>query len=305
MIKINPKLTIKNLFDIEDFVHLRNPPSKEVVSLLNINYCKKPFGISVVLPVKGKPFVNPLKNSLERILNLGKNIPNFEVIISEQYESERLYSYFMNVSEKVHYISEGIKNLPEKIFTPGRIRNTGANISNYSILYFTDADILFETDNHLEKILLLMESQDFACCRFKFKNQPKKIPFEKYSFKSDEQNYFFKYVPPMKAHGGSIVVPRKVFDSVAGYSEQFIGWGLEDSDLRWKLNAIVPLIDFSKCNDFEVSHIDHDRSEYLDRIYWERNLFLENLRRRVPVESIILSDLQIGTSAYIKYLRGE
>lgn len=62
------------------------------------------------------------------------------------------------------------------------------------------------------------------------------------------------------------------------------------------------LEDLSKNKNIKIKHINHDRP-YLERVSWERNILLETLRRRVPVENLIIDDLTFGDSPYIKMLR--
>lgn len=304
ILKIHPKRFVKSKEDV--LRYLRNYDKSEVKRISQLIYGKgfieKEYmrnSISVIYPVYGKEFVKPIIESIKSLKK--QNFKKIEIIISEQYTKKRLYK---NIAKrfKTKYISEKISSVNGRVlYNPGRIRNMGRFIASNHLLYFTDADILFEDKNFIKNIIeFYYPYSPFCRVRKDIQLYPEYL---KYSFETLEKDqHYFNYRPPGKAHGGSIFITKKMFDFVAGYTEQFLIWGSEDSDLRWKLNKIFNLTDLAKHEYIKVKHIDHDRP-YLDKSAWERNLFLEILRRKVPVENLIIDDLTFGNSPYIKMLK--
>ncbi len=305
MIKIDKK-QIKEEYEIKEIVS-----SFDYTYFYNLNkiflkkkyYIKKIKKISIILPIYGSFFKDQLKEVIKSWISIESPI-NKEIIISEQYEKEPIYKELAQ-SYNIKYISEPINKLPNKTFNPGRLRNMGRFIANGDLFYFSDADILPYYKNHLFKLVDLFSfSKNISLSRISFYKKEKSNKFQKYDFRLRNKNkkWILKYKPPKKAHGGTIIVPPHIFDLVGGYSEQFFNWGLEDSDLRWKISQIVPLIDLAKYKKLKVIHLEHKRP-YLNNLIWERNVFYEALRRKYPIESLILSDILHNLSPYGKFLR--
>jgi len=300
---IKPKKIIKDYSEIKKFSSKFNPEYLNFVSRLI--YGKKfvpkkgNSKLSVIYPVFGKLFYGAVQESIKSLLN--QTLKDIEIIISEQYVKEKIYESLAK-ELSIKYISEQVEvigNIP--MFNPGRLRNMGKSIATNFYLYFTDADIIFPNRQTMEKIIGLFDGYT-AFCRLRKKGAVKDIS-KNYSFYKDTDDQFYlEYMPPEKAHGGSIFVSSDIFDFVGGYTEQFFIWGTEDSDLRWKINSLFNLIDLSKIEEISVGHIEHGRP-YLSRIAWERNVFLESIRRKSPIFEVIIDDLLSGKSVYIKNIR--
>jgi len=69
-------------------------------------------------------------------------------------------------------------------------------------------------------------------------------------------------------HCGANLFRREDFLEVGGYSEEFVNWGCEDSDLQWKLSEAYNL-EFFPAN-LEVLHLDHSKC-YFSSEMWKRN----------------------------------
>lgn len=303
ILKINPKRFVKSRKDVLDYFKKYNKTELNRISnlLYRRNFSEEKYSkkLSVIYPVYGKLFIKPLIKSIVSLQN--QSFKDIEIIISEQYTGKKLYERIAK-NFRTKYVSEKIPIVNGRVlYNPGRVRNMGRLIASNYLLYFTDADILFEDKDFIKKIMEFYYPYSPFC---RIRKDVQLYPeYLKYSFETLEKNqYYLEYRPPGTAHGGSIFITKNVFDFVGGYSEQFFVWGAEDSDLRWKLNKIFNLTDLSKNEEIKVKHIDHDRS-YLERSAWERNILLETLRRRVPIENLIIDDLTFGDSPYIKMLR--
>jgi len=304
ILKIRPKRFVKSRKDVLDYFEKYD--KTELNRISKLIYGKKfeekipsKKKLSIIYSVYGKWFVKMIEKSIESLKK--QSFKDIEIIISEQYTKKRLYEKIAK-KFKIKYISEKVPKVNKRyLYNPGRVRNMGRFVASNHLLYFTDADILFEDKDFIKKIMnFYYKYSPFCRVRKDVQIYPEYL---KYSFETLEKNqYYFNYRPPGEAHGGSIFITKKVFDFVGGYSEQFFVWGAEDSDLRWKLNKLFNLTDLSKNEDIKIKHIDHNRS-YLEEAAWERNIFLEMLRRRVPIENLIIDDLTFGDSPYIKMLR--
>lgn len=69
-------------------------------------------------------------------------------------------------------------------------------------------------------------------------------------------------------HCGGNLFRMKQFRNVGGYSEEFINWGCEDSDLQWKFSESYDLQFFPE--DLEVMHLDHTK-KYFSPEMWACN----------------------------------
>jgi len=69
-------------------------------------------------------------------------------------------------------------------------------------------------------------------------------------------------------HCGGNLFRMEQFKNIGGYSEEFINWGCEDSDLQWKFHEAYDLQFFPE--DLEVMHLDHPK-KYFSPEMWARN----------------------------------
>ncbi len=115
------------------------------------------------------------------------------------------------------------------------------------------------------------------------------------AFEDDFQTYIgdesFQGREPMfwneNRHCGGNLIRMKHFKNLGGYSEEFVNWGCEDSDLQWKLNEIYDLGFFPE--SFEVLHLDHPKS-YFSPEMWKRNEEISSRRVRQGVQKAIEID---------------
>ena len=91
-------------------------------------------------------------------------------------------------------------------------------------------------------------------------------------------------------HCGGNFFRRSQFNHVGGYSEEFINWGREDSDLQWKIQQCFELRFIPKETVFEVMHLDHDKS-YFSKEMWKRNEAMEQDRQKRGIAYCIAHDI--------------
>jgi len=110
--------------------------------------------------------------------------------------------------------------------------------------------------------------------------------FQKYV--GDESN---KGKEPMfwneNRHCGGNLFRMKQFRKVGGYSEEFINWGCEDSDLQWKFSEAFDLQFFPE--ELEVLHLDHPKG-YFSPEMWAQNEKISERRKKEGLEKAIKID---------------
>lgn len=88
-------------------------------------------------------------------------------------------------------------------------------------------------------------------------------------------------------HCGGNLFRREQFDTVGGYSEEFINWGCEDSDLQWKFSQLYDLQFFPE--GLEVIHMDHPKN-YFNPEMWKQNEAISERRVKNGVDEAIKID---------------
>lgn len=88
-------------------------------------------------------------------------------------------------------------------------------------------------------------------------------------------------------HCGGNLFRMKQFKAVGGYSEEFINWGCEDSDLQWKFSQLYHLQFFPE--NLEVIHLDHPKG-YFSPEMWAKNEEISRRRIEEGLERVIERD---------------
>lgn len=88
-------------------------------------------------------------------------------------------------------------------------------------------------------------------------------------------------------HCGGNLFRMKQFREIGGYSEEFINWGCEDSDLQWKFSGAFDLQFFPE--ELEVLHLDHPKS-YFSPEMWAQNEKISEKRKKEGIEKAIEID---------------
>ncbi len=95
----------------------------------------------------------------------------------------------------------------------------------------------------------------------------------------------------LSLHCGGLLVPTELLKRLGGYCAQYVGYGFEDNDVLWKLQAHArPVALHKRIPDVYDIHLSHDRSGY-SRINFERNELLFHIRCEEGVEAAVKTDL--------------
>ena len=97
----------------------------------------------------------------------------------------------------------------------------------------------------------------------------------------------------LNVHAGGTFMKIEDFWNVGGFCNQFTAWGCHDADLQWKLKGRLNLLEFPNFPEYEVLHLDHERS-YFDKLRWQINREIQKSRRLNGVNAAIAQDLKNG-----------
>jgi predicted glycosyltransferase involved in capsule biosynthesis len=114
---------------------------------------------------------------------------------------------------------------------------------------------------------------------------------------SDTEFNFWPVYWNENRHCGSNLFRIDQFLEVGGYSEQFINWGCEDSDLQWKFRENYNLQFFPE--ELEVIHLDHPKG-YLSPKMWDENEKKSTIRKNIGIKDVIKEDRTYLNVNYIK-----
>lgn len=90
-------------------------------------------------------------------------------------------------------------------------------------------------------------------------------------------------------HIGGIFARRDQLIAVGGYSENFLVWGNEDTDIQWKIADVFQLDYVPDFERFEVLHLDHVKGYFCPK-QWQRNKALQAARWARRVDDIVEED---------------
>lgn len=200
----------------------------------------------------------------------------------------------------------------------GKIRNIALKNCSGNYIYTCDADIIFIDKLFLKKLILLQRETKTALKKVDLL----RLPYEEFDnfyeiIKNDNipelniSNYSvslsnnfpfkmavvngFKFIQREDSkdslscvHAGSIFGKKEMFDKVGGYSEEYLVYGWEDSDLQWKLEQKNGM---NKIKNLKVVHLDHKKPYYNKNIF-EKNKKLFFKRVKAGVDKAIKRDIK-------------
>lgn len=207
---------------------------------------------------------------------------NDEIILVDDNSTEDYYSALCNYCNKNNVIL--LKSV--KCGNRASNRNVGANIAKNPILLFVDADmLLFQTSiPAIKKAYLTKEHVGYIGTRCAARYDPLRMKIldglniedilsanENPTFLSELPSIKDKRITPTIYIDGvpeqkfywiyyyscCCTVLKKVFDKIGGFDETFIGWGVEDIDLGYRISLVGSL---SFLRGFTGIHIPHNRN---------------------------------------------
>ena len=171
------------------------------------------------------------KNFEKVIENLEKNKSNFEVIVVEQDETQKLPGNLFY--KHIFAYNKGLYNRSWAF-------NIGAKFSESNVLIFADCDIMIDF-NDLQEAIEQCKAYDTI--------DPKKRVID-----YNEDGSLGAIRNGVVFSGGIVLINKQAFYKVNGWDEEFVGWGGEDNAMTIKLHRFLTY----KRLDFDVFHLYHN-----------------------------------------------
>ncbi len=92
-------------------------------------------------------------------------------------------------------------------------------------------------------------------------------------------------------HIGGVFTKTEMIRKVGNYTDTYLTWGYEDTDLQWKLNELFSTRKLPYNKNFEVIHLDHDKG-YFSKEQNQINKSLFEKRKKEGIEKAIKHDLE-------------
>jgi glycosyltransferase involved in cell wall biosynthesis len=194
--------------------------------------------ISVTIATYKRPVV--LAEIINMLQNQTLDYTNYEVIICDSHSCSE-------TAEMIKYVKKNnpkfdISHLHTRNVLAAK-RNLGISSAKYSIVLFMDDDCIPSKSDFLERHLALFEDEDAAflimCGEVRFPQEWMKSS-NYYRFR-DEEGFYISNNEKVTLDFRTIVVMNmsfrrdKFLEKIGSVNEEFIGYGMEDQELGWRL----------------------------------------------------------------------
>lgn len=251
--------------------------------------------ISVVIPVYNNGFY--LLNTLRHLEQQGLAKDLYEIIIVDDGSSDRLsedlVSYvqdFQMPTTVLYYPRLKKRQMGDSQFRAGLARNYGVKFARGEYLVFLDSDILTPPD-FLSKTLVLHEKNQVVQWRRDYlgKNVPcanisyGEVDAQKHCY-IPERGYWHNFYAEAKDKGWSQIpdgwkyactyafsLPKNLFKQAGWFRKTFCFYGLEDTDLGWRLFNSGARFHLEATPVYHLFH-ENVRSEFFNSSYRRQKL---------------------------------
>jgi GT2 family glycosyltransferase len=214
---------------------------------------------SVVIPYKSRRV--QLENTLQRLQHQSLSEEEYQVILVEDGSADFSKE---TLEQQYHFGHLVYLNTGEVSIGSARARNLGIQYAVGDIIVFLDCDMLVTADfleNHIRFHQSLPAGTKALQCGLRkmltssySKNLPQSfddlVPERDFNFEA--RHYIFQlysenlsnYVSGwFYAFSCNLSVEKSVLEQFGGFDENFVGWGLEDNELGYRLflNGVVPM----------------------------------------------------------------
>lgn len=228
-----------------------------------------------------------LKNTLEALNRQRQNKPaDYEVIVVDDGSTDNTFEYINNVNRK--YELKYIYLERKENSSRSMARNCGWKEAEGEVIIFIDSDIIVK-ENYLDELdRYFAENDDILVLGLRimlpesitYENIYNGSIFEKYSFNAKnhemlEIRHFvfsrfsynlssYKY-PWLFVFTCNAAVPKRLLQKIGGFDENFLGWGVEDNELGYRLaKEGTKIICGSKLEVFHQFHKNNMEESLLD-----------------------------------------
>ncbi|RZO59645.1 MAG: glycosyltransferase, partial [Sandaracinaceae bacterium] len=225
-----------------------------------------PTGFSVIVPAYDR--VGILADVVTRLASQTYPEDRYEVIVVDDGSSEDLGPIFEDMPANVRLLRQG-----DADFRAGQARQRGADEASHETLAFLDADVAVDPDflwhldwvhRRVEGAVLLGYLSGYNLHDLGLIHRPREVlgrdvralPIildrsREPTLRACLDNLDWLEDPWPLTYTGNLSLSKALFDRVGGFSDEFVGWGLEDVDLGVRLHRGGGRFVFSR---FAVGH---------------------------------------------------
>lgn len=120
--------------------------------------------------------------------------------------------------------------------------------------------------------------------------------FHQYGYQLIRPVEMLRKEPGLLFWGGNIGMPKKVFEALNGFDEEFVGWGNEDCDFAFR--ALKANFQIHFCLDIWGEHLVHDYNEPFHQTYIQANSSGQRFSKEHPpvqyAVKVLLENQEIG-----------
>lgn len=223
------------------------------------------INISIIIPTYNRKSV--LRHVLLSLTKQRGVIQNFEIIICDDGSDDNTFEMLEDFKKNNLPFELLYQRQERKMFRAGQARNLGIKIARGKKIIFIDQDVICEPT----VLLKLISVQN----NFIFTGQKKLVPLNFYKTKITDDvilHDFYKF--DSQRHGCIAAtlsslgcINHKDLDKVGGFDEQFVGYGLEDSELIGRLTDTGICLKTVNAFGYHISHPKNYISKYSQNIY--------------------------------------
>lgn len=221
-------------------------------------------------------------NNLRRVLDWINGFSQVEVILVEQDKHPKVN----HMSLKAKYIFTK-SNLP---YNRSWAFNVGLKYATSNIIVFGDSDLIMDPNDFINGLKALEQYEMVSPYHSVVDLNPQEsnLPLENI-LKIDRPGRGETDNQKINISGGISMFRKDAIFKIAGWNEDFIGWGGEDDYQTIKVNH------FLKSSELKAKcfHLYHDKA-YPDQKWYQRNLQLLNKLAKLSPEEIRKQILQLG-----------
>lgn len=210
----------------------------------------EPLGVSVVVPACDR--VPILSDVVTRLASQVYPRNRFEVIVVDDGSREDLSPIFREMPPNVRLVRHG-----DERFRAGQARQRGADEARFPTIVFVDADVAVPPDflwhhewvhRRLPDAVVLGYLSGYNLHDHGFRHTPRQVlgkdlanvpvipdRSREPTLRACLDNLDWLDEPWQLTYTGNISMPKSLLLRVGGFSDEFVGWGLEDIDLGVRL----------------------------------------------------------------------
>ena len=242
--------------------------------------------VSYVIPFRDIGRANCIETVVQNVK--AQRFPVVQIVLVEQDCKEIMDK---NKLPCIDYIFSSSSNgVP---FNKSQAFNDGVHASKNNNIILHDADMLVRGNYTTIMNNLLNNNESVhvgaTVCYMTKESTEKIISIYKINEQNIESDRIVNYY-----EGGSLGIRKDVYNKIGGFSELFIGYGVEDCDFFWKIKTATKLFNDRTINLF---HLWHGRTDGWET-YHSRNKLIGTQRVSLGIDKVISVDSEYLRNKY-------